>query len=73
MTLLGVLQRLKFLMLCLQMILITSTHENMVLLSQSDHVPLFTVPQSLNKSKQNDALTSEGGKSVTVISETMFL
>ena len=40
---------------------------------RSDGAPLFTVTQSLNKSKQNDALTSEGGNSVMTISETLFL
>jgi len=43
------------------------------LASKSDGAPLFTVAQSLNKSKQNDALTSEGGNSVLTIPETLLL
>jgi len=44
-----------------------------VLASQSEGAPLFTVAQSLNKSKQNDALTSEGGKSVVTVPEELLL
>ena len=38
-----------------------------------DGAPLFTITQSLKKSKKNDALTSEGGNSVMAILETLFL
>jgi cysteine protease ATG4 len=43
------------------------------LASQSEGAPLFTVAQSLNKSKQNDAFTSEGGNSVVTVPETLLL
>lgn len=43
------------------------------LASRSEGAPLFTVAQSLNKSKQNDAFTSEGGNSVVTVPETLLL
>lgn len=38
------------------------------LATQLEGAPLFIVAESLNKSKQNDALTSKGGNSMLTIS-----